>query len=170
MNTADLFAVGKVVKAFGIKGDVVIAPMTDSPHRFAALKHAYLGPSESTAQEVSITRAHIESRGVRLKVKGVNDRDAAEHIVGYLLYVDRRHRIKIPRGTYFIHDIIGLNVADEQGRVLGTVREVLRMPAHDVYVVGQDTREVLIPAVKEFILGVDLAERRMTVHLIEGMV
>lgn len=170
MNAPDLYAVGRIVKAFGIKGDVVVAPMTDSTRRFATLKLAFLGTSETAVGEVSISRAHIEPRGVRLKIAGVNDRNAAEKIVGQLLFVDKRHRVRIPRGTYFVHDIIGMSVSDDQGRPLGTVKEVLRLPAHDVYVVSRDTGDVMIPAVKEFIVGVNLSERRMTVHLIEGMV
>ena len=169
MNPSELFAVGKIVKAFGIRGDVVVSPMTDSPRRFATLKRVFLGTSDKSAAEVSIRRAHIEPRGVRLKLGGVEDREAAERIIGWLLCVDKPNRVRVPRGTYFIHDILGMSVIDEQGALLGTVKEVLRMPAHDVYVIGHEAHEVMIPAVKEFIVGVNLNERRMTVHLIEGM-
>jgi 16S rRNA processing protein RimM len=83
--------------------------------------------------------------------------------------VDGRHRAKLPRGRYYVHDVVGLRVVDQQGTELGTLREVLKLPAHDVYVVARGEKEFMIPAVKEFVLEINPAERFVRVRLIEGM-
>ena len=112
----------------------------------------------------------VSGRGVRLKLAGIDDRDAADRARGKILFVDEAHRAKLAKGQYFVHDVLGLAVREEGGSDLGTVADVLRYPASDVYVIRGDRGEILIPAVKEFIRSVDLETRTMTVRLIEGMV
>ena len=165
----ELLAVGKVVKAFGIGGELVVEPLTDSPERFRTLRAVLLGLTPDTARHVRIEKAQIGNRGVRLRLAGVPDRATAEQLVGQFLFVDKRHRISLPRGRYFVHDIVGLTVLDEHGVPRGTVRDVLKMPAHDLYVIEYGGQQYMLPAVKEFILGVDLESRTLTVHLIEGL-
>lgn len=163
-------AIGKVVKAFGIKGEVVVRPLTDSPQRFRGLRNAYLGRTESAAEKVGITGVQVGARGVRVMFKGITDRTAAEQIVGSLLFVEDKDRTPLPEGRYYIHDMIGIAVMDQAGNQVGTLKDVLKMPASDVYVVDVDGRDVLIPAVKEFIKKIDVEGKAMVVHLIEGMV
>jgi 16S rRNA processing protein RimM len=172
----DLLAVGKVVKAFGIRGEVILQPMTGRPARFRELHEAYLvrsadaeAQTNAPARRVTIQRAVADARGVRATIDGITDRTAAEAIVGMYVMVDRGHQITVPRGTWFVHDIVGMAVEDDRGTHLGTVREVLHMPAHDVYVIAEEGREFMIPAVKEFILSVDVPAQRMRVKIIEGM-
>jgi len=164
-----LYAVGSVVKAIGIAGEVVVQPMTDFPARFRTLHLLWLGADSSSVAETVVEKAVVSPRGIRLKLKGIDDRDAAERIRGKLLFVDEAHRAKLPKGRYFVHDVLGLAVREEGGSDLGTVADVLRYPASDVYVVRGDRGEILIPAVKEFVRSVDLGTRTMTVRLIEGM-
>lgn len=166
----DLYAVGKVVKVFGVKGEVVVRPTTHSPHRFRKLKRVFVGRPGVTAREYTIEQVHIGTRGVRVKLSDLNDRDAAEKIIGSHIFVDARDRVRIPRGTFFIHDVLGLTVLDQDGNALGTVKELMKLPAHDVLVVEQNGREVLVPSVKEFIRSIDLNTKTMRVHILEGMV
>ena len=166
----DLFAVGKIVKAFGIKGDVVVQPMTDVANRFKKLHTVFVGRSGAEAEQAQIERVQIESRGVRLKIAGINVRRDAEKLVGSLLFVDGTERIRIPEGTFFIHDIIGISVVDQEGHPIGVVKEVLRLPANDVYVMDCNGRDIMMPAVKEFIINVNVKAKSMTVKLINGMV
>jgi 16S rRNA processing protein RimM len=165
----EFFAVGIVVKAFGIKGDVVVKPMTDDPARFLKLTFLWVGANSDLAVKTRIEHASVDPRGVRLKLEGIQDRTAAEKIRGKLLFVDRIHRVSLPDGRHFLHDVIGLTVRDDTGAELGAVADVLRFPANDVYVVRGTKGEIMIPAVKEFITAIDMASRTMTVHLIEGM-
>lgn len=104
-----------------------------------------------------------------MKLKGIDDREAAEALVGKYLFVDSRHRVRLPRGKYFVEQVIGLAVIDHEGHALGRVRDVLKFPANDVYVIEYHGREILVPAVKEFILALEPQKGTMRVRLIEGM-
>jgi len=166
----ELLAVGKIVKAFGVKGEVVVQSFTDSPARFQKLAGVSMGTDAANATPVTVRCTSAEPRGVRLKIDGVEDRTAAEGVVGALLFVDDTGRAPLPRGRYYVHEIIGLRAEDEAGRPLGTVEDVLKYPAHDVYVIRGAQGEILVPAVKVFVRSIDLAHGRMRVRLIEGMV
>jgi 16S rRNA processing protein RimM len=177
LSPGELFAVGKIVKVFGVHGEVIVQPMTDVPGRFNTLKRVYIGTSgEGAAKsgeepaEAMLEHARVEPRGVRVKLAGVNDRTAAGHLVGLLMFVDVRARVRIPKGRYFVHDLLGMSVIDQKGKRVGVLKDVLRLPAHDVYVIEGDGQEIMVPAVKEFITVIDLATRTMRVKLIEGMV
>ena len=143
-----LYAVGTIIKPFGIKGEVVVQPMTESAGRFRALQSAWLGSDNQSAAEVGIERVTVGSRGVRVKLHGVDDRTAAEALRGKIFFVDEAHVIRLPAGRYFVHDVIGLIVKDEQGRELGSVADVLHYPANDIYVVRGAGTEFMIPAIR----------------------
>lgn len=164
-----LFAIGKITKVFGIKGEVVVRPMSASPERFKNLKHVYLGNGPDDVMAVGVEYARVEDRGVRIKFRDLPDRTHVERFVGALLFVDEQHLVRPKKGTHFIHDIVGLRVVDEHNREIGVVKDVLRYPAQDVYVINQDGREWMIPAVKEFVRSIDVSSKTMKVHLIEGM-
>lgn len=166
----DLLAVGRIAKPFGIRGEVVVQSFTDSPVRFRALKYIYVGISADSVRKTSVRCTSIEPRGVRLKLGDLEDRSAAESVVGHLLFADETQRPKLPKGRFYIHDIIGLAVEDEAGKALGKVDEVLKYPAHDVYVIRRGHAEILLPAVKEFVLSIDPVRGKMRVRLIDGMV
>jgi 16S rRNA processing protein RimM len=148
---------------------VVLHLLTDLPERFRSLTRIWLGENDQSAIEVTVERAAIEQRGVRLKLSTLNSRDDAERVRGQLLFVESKNAVRLPKGRYFIHDIIGMTVCDEEGQRLGTVDDVLQYPANHVYVVRDHGREILIPAVKEFVRSVDLEGRTMVVRLIDGM-
>jgi 16S rRNA processing protein RimM len=157
------------VKAFGIKGEVIVEPVTAGGQRFKRLREVFLGPSGETAVVASIAGSQAGPRGVRVQFKHLRTRTEAEAVVGQWLFVDEQHLVKLPRGAYHVHSIIGLPVVDEDDVPVGVVKEVWKLPANDVYVVDRDGRDILIPAVRQFVLSVDLRAGRMKVRLIEGM-
>lgn len=163
-----LIAVGKIIKAFGIHGDLVIAPMTDDLQRFTRLKRVFVGRDEHAVTETHVTRVVLERRGVRVHLAGHPTRTEAERFVGSLLFVAETDAVKPEPGSYFIHDLIGLRVIDTSGNDIGVLTDVLRYPASDVYVIDRQGSEVMVPAVKEFIKNIDLERRTMTVRLIDG--
>lgn len=169
MSRPTLLAIGKIVKAFGIGGEVVVFPMTDDTLRFKKLKNVFVGQTELKATDRAITAVAVEQRGVRLRLEGIEDRTAAEQLVGLLLFVDEKDAVRLQKGTFFIHQVVGLNVVDETGQPIGSVKDVLKYPAHDVYVVESNGRELMLPAVKEFIKKIDIEANVMRVKLIEGM-
>lgn len=165
-----LYAVGKVEKAFGIKGELIVKPMTESPARFKKLKQAYLGRQENEVRKLNVEYARVDARGVRLRFLEAQDRTSASALVGSLIFVNESQRIQPKKGSYFVHDVIGLQVVDENDNSVGFVKDVLRMPAQDVYVIEQNGREWMIPAVKEFVVSVDVQSKTMKVRMIEGLI
>jgi len=166
---SNITAVGEIVRAHGIKGEVVIRPMTQSVSRFRKLRRALVGQTERTVQAIDVQYACVDARRIRLKFVDIDDRTSAEQLRGAFLFVDEKDRIRLPGGTYFIHDVIGLHVVDQEEKLLGVVKDVLQLPAHDVYVVDGKDREIMVPAVKEFVKSIDIEAKTMRVELIEGM-
>jgi 16S rRNA processing protein RimM len=100
---------------------------------------------------------------------GVDTRNEAEKLVGSFLFVSAGERVPLASGSYFVDQIIGLRVVSDDGTVVGVVKQVLKLPAQDVYVVEKRGEEIMIPAVREFVLRIDLQEGVMVVKLIEGL-
>lgn len=165
----DLLAVGRIVKAFGIRGEVVVQPMTDSPERFRQLESVLMGNDPGSVRLVEIEEVAVSHRGVRVRIAGVTDRTGAEQVVGNFLFVDREHRVRLPRGRFFVHELVGMTVLDEKGQSRGVVRDVLKLPAHDVYVVEHEDGEFMIPAVEEFIREISIEQRVLKVNMIDGL-
>jgi len=164
-----LYAVGRIVKAFGIRGEMVVAPMTADSRRFNTLRNVFVGPLAASSRPFTVSEVRPGEPGVRLRFAEVPDRTAAERLAGQFIFVGAADRIAPPAGSYFVDDVIGMSVVSDDGGRVGTVREVLHLPAHDVYVVDAGGREVMIPAVPEFVLSIDPAASTMRVHLIDGM-
>jgi 16S rRNA processing protein RimM len=173
----DLVAIGSIVKAFGIKGELVVDPLTDVPERFRSLQRVFLVSTEQALGSAAgdpittdVIDVHVEHRGVRMRLTCAQDRTAAESLVGLLVMIPPEETVSLPPGTFFIHEIIGFRAVDEQGTTLGILRDVLRYPAHDVYVIGgQGTPDLLVPAVREFVRSIDRSTRTVTIRVIEGM-
>lgn len=169
--TADhgYLSVGRIAKPFGVRGELVVEPTTDDPDRFTALRTVLVGAAPESGRTMVLERVHVSERGVRIALKGVSDRTAAEALRGSFLFVAPADRIRLPPGRHFVHSMLGLAVVTEEGERLGTLEEVLKLPAQDVYVVRGARGELLIPAVEEFIRRIDPEAGIMTVRLIEGM-
>ncbi len=164
-----MFAVGRIVKPFGIRGEVIVRPLSSSSGRFSRMKHVFVGTDEQHAVSMGVKSVDVRKQGVRMTLEGVPGRTEAERLVGAFVFVADEDRIALPPATYFVHDVVGMKVVDQTARVVGNVKEVLHMPASDVYVVERDGREMMIPAVKEFVKKYDLDQKTLYVYLIDGM-
>ncbi len=162
-------AVGTIVKAFGIRGDLIIQPMTDNPARFMKLKRVFVGTADAEAVETTVSDVSINERGVRLRLGLAKDRTQAEHLIGRLLFVSEADAIRLPKGAHYIHELVGMQVIDEAGNPVGVLKDVLKYPAQDVYVVDAAGEELMIPAVRQFVKQIDAQHRTIRVQLIEGM-
>ncbi len=164
-------AIGRITAPFGIRGEVKVEIHTGWPDRFALLKRVYIGDAAAravTATEVESARLHQGHAILKLGLSP--DRNAAEALRGQWLFVSREEAMPLEEGEYYLHDIIGLEVW-EGDRHLGRVVEILeaRAGANDVYVVRGDRGELLLPAVRQVILKVDLEARRMEVAVPPGL-
>lgn len=165
----DLLQVGIITSTHGVRGEVKVYPTTDDPRRFRRLKEVVL----DTGRE----KLNLEIEGVKffkqfviLKFKGLDNINDIEKYRQKSLYVNRKNAVRLQRDEYFIADLIGLKVQDEDGTELGTVKDVIETGANDVYEVEMaDGRSLLLPAIKQCILNVDVENGMMQVHVLEGL-
>ena len=153
---------GQVVNTHAIKGEVKILPWADSAEFLCAFKTLYIDE-----MPVKVLSARVHKGCVIALLEGVESINDAMRLKNKIVCIDRVDA-KLPKGHFFISDLIGAKVLTEEGQPLGELSEVLDLPAGNVYVV-KGAREILIPAVAEFIKNVDLEAGIITVHLIEGM-
>ena len=165
----DLLQVGIITSTHGVRGEVKVYPTTDDPRRFRRLKEVVL----DTGKE----KLNLEIEGVKffkqfviLKFKGLDNINDIEKYRQKSLYVTRKNAVRLQRDEYFIADLIGLKVQDEGGKELGTVKDVIETGANDVYEVEMaDGKSLLLPAIKQCILKVDVENGVMQVHVLEGL-
>ena len=165
----ELFAVGKIVGCFGIDGCVKLQPTTHSVERFGRLRSVFIGRSVDSATPYRIDEVLDKNRSTMLRIHGVDDRTTAEALVGAFIFVREEDLSKPPEGSYLIHEIVGAEVVTQEGKVLGTISDVYKLPGQDMWVVRRGEKEYLLPVVKEFIASVDVARKRITVCPIEGL-
>ena len=164
-----MIAVGKISKSVGLKGEVRVSLLTDSPDRFRTLKSAWIGSEEATATRYKIQSVRVSPAAVVMQIEEVQTRTAADSLRGQFVFVADKDEVKPKKGSYFIHEIVGMTVVDEAGELIGTVREVMQLPANDVWVVTSGEKEYLIPAIKEVIRSVDVGRKTVVVRPMEGM-
>lgn len=153
---------GRITNTHGVNGEVKIEVWLDSPAFLKKFGRIFL-----EGQERKVLSARTHKDFLITKLEGVEDVNAAMALKGKTVHI-LRSDAKLPKGGYFLQDIIGARVQDEQGREIGRLTEVLERPASNIYVV-QGAEEHLIPAVPEFILSTDPEAGVITVRLIEGM-
>lgn len=165
----DMLRVGVVTTTHGIAGEVKVFPTTDDPKRFKKLKKVLLDTGRGM-QELEIVQVKFFKNLVILKFRDHNKIEDVMAFKGHDLLVTRDNAVKLDEDENFICDLIGMQVYDEEGNCLGELTDVLQTGANDVYEVElTDGREVLIPAIKQCILDVDVENNKMIVHLLEGL-
>lgn len=166
----DYLEIGKIVNTHGIRGEVKVIPLTDDPHRYDILKWAFVVEKDALIK-YDIGSVKYLKNFVILKLKGVDDPDAARGLKDHIIAVDREHAVKLKKDQFFICDILDCEVFDEKGISLGVVRDVLHTGSNDVYVVsGSKGKEILIPALKTVVKEVSIENKRIQVTLPKGLV
>lgn len=165
---AGWIAVGRVGRPHGIRGEVAVLPLSEVSSRFEPGSRLFADETGDRPLTVATARPH--QHRVLVRFAEVADRTAASALAGAYLLVPRGSSPPLPEGSYWPHELEGCEVRTTSGRVLGEIREVVRTPANDVWVTaGPDGAEVLIPALRDVIASVDLAERRVVVQDIPGI-
>ena len=139
----EYFEVGQIVNTFGVKGLLKVKHFTDDIERFEELKTVYIC-KKNEMKKVEIEEVKYHKNMVLLKVKGIDDMTEAEKYKGLFLKIDRKDAKKLPEDTYFIADLIGLEVYTDEGELLGRVDDIFNSGANDVYVVKDDMRKTNI--------------------------
>ena len=158
-------AVGKITAAHGIRGEVSVLVLTEVEARFDAGASVALEDGRTLSVEAS--RPH--RKGGLVKFAEVTDRTQAELLRGAYLFVAEADLPDLPEGSWWPHQLEGCEVVTQGGRSLGNIREVVLAPANDIWVAGPPEREVLIPAIRDVVVEVDLQARRVIVREIPGL-
>lgn len=163
-----MLRVGVITSTHGVRGEVKVFPTTDDAKRFKKLKKVILDGREPL--ELSIEQVKFFKNMVILKFKGYDNINDVETWRQRDLLITRDQAVELKEDEYFITDLIGLTVVNEEKTVLGRVKDVLETGANDVYVVELTSgKELLLPAIKDCILNVDLEDGRMKVHVLDGL-
>jgi 16S rRNA processing protein RimM len=161
--------VGIITSTHGVRGEVKVFPTTDDKTRFKKLKSVIL---DTGREQLPLTIEGVKffKQYVILKFKDYDNINDIEKYKGKSLYVTRENAVRLGKDEYFIADLIGMNVENEDASFQGILKDVIETGANDVYAIEcGDGREVLIPAIRDCILSVDLENRRMKVHLLDGL-
>lgn len=160
MKHNDFITIGVIIAPHGVRGDLRIMPQTDFPDRFMDMDVCYID-----GKEYHITSARFHKQFVLATFKEIPDRNAAELMAKKEIQVRREDLVELPEGRYYIFDMIGLEVHDTNGNVLGTLTDVLQPGANDVYVVSQDGEpDQLFAAIEDVVLDIDMDKRIMVVN------
>ncbi|HWR38652.1 MAG TPA: ribosome maturation factor RimM [Patescibacteria group bacterium] len=162
MNQQNI-SIGKIVAPHGVRGDVRVIPLTDFPDRFQSMKEIILEDGVS----LTVENVNYHKEFVLLKFKGLEDKNAVEKLRGKEIRVTKDQLVKLPEGHFYTFDIIGLQVQTEDGETLGRVTDVIATGSNDVYVVEQNGKVTLVPALKQVVQRIDLAAGLMVVRLQE---
>lgn len=164
-----MLRVGVISSTHGVRGEVKVYPTTDDPERFLDLEEVILDTGRERLP-LKIENVKFFKNMVILKFKGYDNINDIEKYKGRDLYITRDQAVELEEDEYFIADLIGMSVVAEDGTVLGTLADVMPTGANDVYVVRTENgKELLIPAIKECILNVDVEEQAMRIHVMDGL-
>ena len=165
----NLLQVGIISSTHGVKGEFKVFPTTDDKNRFKKLKEVLL----DTGKEIltmEIESVKFFKQFAILKFKGYDNINEIEKYKGKSLFVTRENAVKLKKDEYFVADLIGMKVENEDGSFSGSLKEVLETGANDVYIIlCENGKEVMIPAIKDCILSVDIDRNEMKVHLHDGL-
>ena len=165
----DLLQVGVITSTHGIRGEVKVFPTTDDVSRFKKLKNVILDNGKEH-RELEITSVKFFKNQVILKFKGIDDINDVEKYKKAPLFVTRENAVPLEENEYFIADLIGLKVTSDEGEELGVIDDVLQTGANDVYIIKKaGAQDILVPAIKECVLDVDIEAGTMQVHLLPGL-
>ena len=162
--------VGVISSTHGLRGEVKVFPTTDDAARFQTLKEVILDTGKEKL-DLEIQSVRFFKQFVIVKFKGIDDINDIEKYKGKSLFVARENAVELEEDEYYMADIIGMDVYTEDGEKFGVLEDIMETGANDVYVVSTEAHtEVLLPAIHDCILDVDTENRKMTVHLMDGLI
>ncbi len=169
METDGLLPIGKIVGAHGIMGALRVFSFAESPSVFKPGGLIYLKSDKGGERTCTIKWAKPHRKGVLLALKGIDSRNGAESLIGAELLVNKESLPKLEKGTYYWFDIVGLSVFTFDNAYIGRVTSILPTGSNDVYVVQDEDKEILVPALESVVVEIDFEKKRMTVDLPEGL-
>jgi len=161
--------IGQIANTFGIKGQVKVVPFTDDINRFDELKKIYI-VNKASRKEVEIEDVKYHKNMILLKFKGLNKIEDVEIYKNCYLEIDRNDGKQLEEGEYYIVDLLGLDIFSDEGKYLGKLDDIYNTGSNDIYVVKDELgKQLLLPAIRDVIKEVNLEDKKITVHLLEGL-
>ena len=165
----EILEIGQIVGTFGIKGMVKVVPFTDDIKRFDDLKKVYV-ENKKKKEEYEIEQVSYHKNMVILKFKGIDKIEDAEKLRDSYLKINREDAVPLEENSYFIVDLIGLDVETQEGNLLGKLEDIYNTGSNDIYVVKDELgKQILLPAISDVIKKVDLESKKIIVHLLKGL-
>jgi 16S rRNA processing protein RimM len=165
-----LITIGRIIKPFGVKGEMKIEPVTDFPERFKKLRRVSLVSPSGEELNAEVRSTRFDAGGaLYLLLFGYESPEKARELNGWFIKVPQEQAVPLPEGTYYHFELIGMEVISEAGEKLGTITDIFETGSNDVYVMKQGRKETYIPATKEIIKQVDRTRKRMVIHVMEGL-
>jgi 16S rRNA processing protein RimM len=162
-------AIGKISRAHGLQGEVSVFVLTEFPERFEGTEWVYLG-DEFQADPYRVVGYRWHQKNVLLSFEGITDRNQAEQLRGLYVQIPVEEAMSLPEGSYYLYQLYGLEVVTIDGQKLGSIVDIIETGANDVYVVDNQERQILLPAIADVIQNVDLTTGQMVVQLIDGLI
>ena len=165
----EFFQIGIITSTHGVRGEVKVFPTTDDARRFKRLKDLIVDTGKEQVT-LEIEGVKFFKQFVILKFRGIDTINDVEKYRKSMLLVPRKNAVRLNRDEYFVADLMGLKVRDEDGSEIGVLRDVMETGANDVYIIDlNDGRELLLPAIKQCVLEVDVEEGFIRIHILEGL-
>ena len=164
-----LITIGKAVKPFGVKGEMRIEPITDVPGRFKGVERVYLVSPAGKEIPCRVEAVRYAGDAIFLKFSGYDSPEKAMALNGWFVKVPAEEAAPLPEGSYYWFEVIGMEVISEDGEKLGIISDIFETGSNDVYVMKRGKKEIYIPATKEIIRQVDRPAKRITIHIMEGL-
>lgn len=158
-----------ISRAHGVKGEIVVIPISDEIQQFEKLKSISISDQKGERNSFNIERARVTTNRIIIKLKNIDDRDAALALKGFYLDKHSSECETLPADEFYIFDLIGLKVKTTDDVWLGEIIDVLTLPANDVYVIQDGSNEYLIPAIKDVIKKVDLEHEYILIEPMDGL-
>jgi 16S rRNA processing protein RimM len=166
----DRLVVGRIIRPHGIRGEVVVESAShDGAARYAVGSKLGVGDPDEDTRTYTVAGSRPHQGRLLVLFEEVADRTQAEALRGALISIPGADAQPLPEGQYYPHDLEGMTVVDEEGNELGVMSDVLENPANDLWVVRSRGKDVLVPAVKEIVIRVDVNERRIVLRPIPGL-
>ena len=164
----EFLEIGEIVGTHGVRGEMRVNPWCDSPDYMAKFKTLYLDSNEGCAVQVKAARPH--GNIVLLAVKGIDTVEQAQKMRGKVLFM-KRSDVKLPKNKFFVAELIGCEVfdADDETKKYGTLTDVSRTGANDVWHIEADGKEYLIPAIPDVVVETDVEANRVTIRPLKGI-
>jgi len=169
INPDDYIFVGKIGKSLGRDGSLTIVPLTSFPERFANMKSFFLTKEKKTPYELTVEKIDINESRITVKFKEISSEEKAKELTGYRITVHKKERFKLPEDNYYIEDLLQCEMYDQNDDLVGKMKDIIEQSSNDIYVVDYKGKDVLIPAISQFIKEIDIENKRIKASLIDGM-